>query len=131
VVLVQTLAPDARAIQCAARYDADGFLAGELERRRALGYPPFGSLIRIVCGAPEETDAASLARDLHGRLTLPDATVLGPAPLFRLRGRARSQLVVKASDRAAAIAAVDQAVGALAGAAVRRRVSISVDVDPQ
>jgi primosomal protein N' (replication factor Y) (superfamily II helicase) len=131
VVLVQTLAPQARAIQCAARHDSDGFLAVELERRRALRYPPFGSLIRIVFAAPEETDAALLARELHGRLTLPDATVLGPAPLFRLRGRARSQLVVKASDRAAAIAALDRAVGALAGAAVRRRVSISVDVDPQ
>jgi primosomal protein N' (replication factor Y) len=130
-VLVQTLAPDARAIRFAARHDADGFLSGELERRRALRYPPFGSLIRIVCGAAEEADAAAMAGDLHGRLGIPDATVLGPAPLFRLRGRARSQLVVKASDRTAAIAAVDEAVTSLAGAAARRQVSISVDVDPQ
>src|SRR6201999_1012927 len=48
-VLVQTLAPTARVIKLAARHDSDGFLAGELERRRALGYPPFASLIRIVC----------------------------------------------------------------------------------
>ena len=27
----------------------DGFLAGELERRRALRYPPFADLIRVVC----------------------------------------------------------------------------------
>jgi len=57
--------------------------------------------------------------------------VLGPAPLFRLRGRARAQLVVKASDRATAIAAVGEAVDRAAAAAARRRVSISVDVDPQ
>jgi primosomal protein N' (replication factor Y) len=131
VVLVQTLAPDARAIQYAARHDADGFLAGELERRRALRYPPFGSLIRIVCAAAEEAEAAAVAGELHARLTIPEASVLGPAPLFRLRGRARSQLVVKASHRGPAIAAVDQAVAVLAGTAVRRRVSISVDVDPQ
>ena len=44
-VLVQTIAPEARAIVHAARHDSDGFLAGELERRRALGYPPFSHLL--------------------------------------------------------------------------------------
>src|SRR4029077_8926003 len=119
---VQTLAPDARAIRYAALHDADGFLAGELERRRVVRYPPFGSLIRIVCSATEGSEALALADELHQQLTLPDATVLGPAPLFRLRGRARAQLLVKASDRAAAIAGVGEAVEALAPAAARRRV---------
>ena len=45
-VLVQTLAPDAPSIAAAARHDAPGFLTSELERRRALGYPPFAQLIR-------------------------------------------------------------------------------------
>ena len=36
-VLVQTLAPDAPAIEAAARHDTPGFLVGELERRRAFG----------------------------------------------------------------------------------------------
>jgi primosomal protein N' (replication factor Y) len=48
-VLVQTLAPNARSILAAARHDSEGFLAGELRRREALGYPPYGELIRIVC----------------------------------------------------------------------------------
>jgi primosomal protein N' (replication factor Y) len=130
-VLVQTLAPEARAIEHAARHDSDGFLAGELERRRVLGYPPFRSLIRIVCAAPEALDALAVCRELHGALAIPGATVLGPAPLFRLRGKARSQLVIKASDRAAAIRAVGVAVDAAARGAVRRRVNLSVDVDPQ
>ena len=47
VVLVQTLAPEARSIQFAARHDSDGFLERELGMRRALGYPPFGTLIRV------------------------------------------------------------------------------------
>src|SRR5581483_4209066 len=47
-VLVQTFQPDARAITYAARHDVRGFLDGELERRRALGYPPFHHLVRIV-----------------------------------------------------------------------------------
>src|SRR6187431_3484844 len=47
-VLVQTFQPDSRAIELAARHDVPRFLAGELERRRELGYPPFRHLVRIV-----------------------------------------------------------------------------------
>ena len=52
-VLVQTLAPDADAIRHAARHDAPGFLAGELSRREALGYPPFSNLIRVQTAADD------------------------------------------------------------------------------
>jgi primosomal protein N' (replication factor Y) len=130
-VMVQTLAPGARSIVLASRHDSDGFLTEELERRQSLGYPPFGSLIRVVCAAPESGDALSLAGELGQRVGLAMGSVLGPAPLFRLRGRARAQLVVKCGDRLAAIGAVGAAVGALASTATRRGVSISVDVDPQ
>ena len=130
-VLVQTLAPDARPIRYAARHDSDGFSSGELERRRVLGYPPFGSLIRIVCAAEDDVEAQAVADELRRRLVIPDAAVLGPAPLFRLRGRARRQLVIKAAERRPAIGAVGHAVDAVAREAGRRGVSVSVDVDPQ
>ena len=95
------------------------------------GYPPFASLIRVVCSAEDEALAREAARRSTAswhRWTRPCS---GPAPLFRLRGRARSQLVIKATERAAAIDAVGEAVdrrGAGGGAA---RSSVSVDVDPQ
>jgi primosomal protein N' (replication factor Y) len=130
-VLVQTIAPSARAIVHAARHDADAFLAEELTRRRALCYPPFGSLIRIVCGAESAADAHAIAAELRGAIAPAGATVLGPAPLFKLRGKARSQVVVKAGERAAAIRAAGAAVDRISKAARRRGVSISVDVDPQ
>ena len=137
-VLVQTLAPEARAIRFAARHDAEGFLAGELARRRALGYPPFSSLIRVVCSSPDAASAHAAASELRAAIAPPSAQILGPAPLFRLRGRARSQLVVKAQDRAAAIAAVGEAVDSLTRARAaehrgraRNGVNVSVDVDPQ
>jgi primosomal protein N' (replication factor Y) len=127
-VLVQTLAPDARSIRFAAEHDSEGFLEGELERRRALRYPPYGELIRIVCSSPSAELALSAARELRARLQLPaDAAVLGPAPLFRLRGRERAQLVIKAAERLAAVAAVGEAVAR----PLHRDVSVSVDVDPQ
>jgi primosomal protein N' (replication factor Y) (superfamily II helicase) len=130
-VLVQTLSPDAPSIAAAARHDSEGFLAGELERRRALSYPPFASLIRIVCSADEAGDAAGAAQAVLDRIVAPDAVVLGPAPLFRLRARERSQVVVKALRRRAAVAAVAAAVDAVARTPQGRRASLSVDVDPQ
>jgi primosomal protein N' (replication factor Y) len=131
-VLVQTTAPDAPAIVAASHHDARGFVTGELERRRELDYPPFADLIRIVCSS----DAAGPARAAAGEIAdaaaaAHGATVLGPAPLFRLRGRFRSQVVVKAHDRAAAIAAVRAAVDRAANRREHRDVAFSVDVDPQ
>ncbi len=130
-VLVQTLSPDAPSIVSASRHDADGFLAGELERRRALAYPPFASLIRVTCSAEEAADANAAAEAVRGRVSVPGAVVLGSAPLFRLRGRERSQLIVKATQRRAAVAAVAAAVDAVARTAVGRRAQLSADVDPQ
>jgi primosomal protein N' (replication factor Y) len=130
-VLVQTLSPDAPSIVAAARHDSDGFLAGELERRRALAYPPFASLIRVTCSADEAGDATAAAQAVRDRIEAAEAVVLGPAPLCRLRGRERSQVVVKAGRRRAAVAAVAAAVDAVARTSVGRRASLSVDVDPQ
>ena len=130
-VLVQTLAPDARAIAFAVRHDSDGFIADELGHREALRYPPYASLIRVVCSAEEEPLARETAAAIAGALGSVAATVLGPAPLFRLRGRSRSQLVLKATERRPAIDAVGRAVDAVAPGAARRGASVSVDVDPQ
>jgi primosomal protein N' (replication factor Y) len=125
---VQTLAPQAPAVRFAAAHDADGFVAGELERRRALRYPPFSTLIRIVCSSAEPGAAHAAAEAVRSRL---GDEALGPAPLFRLRGPERSQDVVKAAERAAATAAVDAAVRVVAADRAHRASSFSVDVDPQ
>jgi primosomal protein N' (replication factor Y) len=130
-VLVQTLAPQARSIEHAARHDSDGFLTGELQRRQALRYPPYAQLIRIVCAATDTARAQAAAQELRARLQGLEAELLGPAALFRLRGRERRALVVKASDRRAAVRAVGEAVRLTAAARTHAGVSFSVDVDPQ
>src|SRR5439155_6238215 len=81
------------AITYAARHDVAGFLAGELERRRALGYPPFRHLVRIVVTGPNLADATRALDELKAGLG--EAELLGPAPLLRLRCRHRAQLVGK------------------------------------
>jgi primosomal protein N' (replication factor Y) (superfamily II helicase) len=134
-VLVQTIAPEARAIVHAAQHDSEGYLKGELERRAALRYPPFAHLIRVVCAAPEAARAqaaASAVRAGMGDRMTPDlVSVLGPAALFRLRGKERRVLLVKAADRGVAVRGVGAAVQRAASAREHAGVSFSVDVDPQ
>jgi primosomal protein N' (replication factor Y) len=128
-VLVQTFQPDARAIVHAARHDVAGFLAGELERRRELGYPPFRHLVRIVVGGPDPESPARALSEL--RDGLPGADLLGPAPLLRLRGRYRAQLVAKTDQPRGVAAAAGRLLAAAAPAMRRAGLSVVVDVDPQ
>jgi primosomal protein N' (replication factor Y) len=130
-VLVQTLAPEAPSIRLAARHDTDGFVAGELERRRALRYPPYSTLVRIVCSSEPGGAAADAAAAVRAALDGAPGAVLGPAPLFRLRGRERSQVMVKASERADAVAAIGAAVADVSARRDHRGAAFSVDVDPQ
>jgi primosomal protein N' (replication factor Y) (superfamily II helicase) len=133
-VLVQTLAPEAPAIRCAAAHDAAGFLAGELERRRALRYPPYSHLVRVELTASEPAPAQRAAEELAGELeaAVPAGTdLLGPAPRFRVRGRHRRQVLLKAADRDGTVAAVRAAVEGLAASRRLRGVALAVDVDPQ
>ena len=130
-VLVQTMAPEARPIVLAAQHDSDTFLRGELRRRKALGYPPFTTLIRVVCASPDAAAANAAATDIATNLASAGVSVLGPAPLFMLRSKARVQLIVKAAVREPAIAAVGDAVDAVSRERTHRGVAFSVDVDPQ
>ena len=90
-VLVQTFQPDARAIELAARHDVAGFLAGELERRRELGYPPFRHLVRIVVAGAEagraEQVLAELKAGLPGRRPRAGAAAASARPLPRAARR--------------------------------------------
>src|SRR4029078_11061200 len=79
----------------AANHDVPRFLADELARRRELGYPPFRHLVRVVATGPDDrAPAAPLEAWKEG---LGDE-LLGPAPLLRLRGRHRAQLVAKTDE---------------------------------
>jgi primosomal protein N' (replication factor Y) len=132
-VMVQTLAPAAASIERAAAHDSAGFLAGELERRRILRYPPYSHLLRVNLSSEgeEKVDAAAttIATELRSRLPA-ESELLGPAPMFRVRGRHRRRILVKAQDRAGTIAAARATVERRAGGRTLRDVSIGVDVDP-
>jgi primosomal protein N' (replication factor Y) len=128
-VLVQTFQPDARPIVYAARHDVPRFLAEELERRRALEYPPFSHLVRIVVTGPSLEPVVRALDELKAGIG--GAELLGPAPLLRLRGRYRAQLVAKTT---APRRLASQAARLLSSAAPNMRragLTAVVDVDPQ
>ena len=133
-VLVQALATGAPSIRHATTHDASGFLAEEIERRRALRYPPFSHLIAIgLAGRDEnrvEISAGKVGELVAERLGADD-DLLGPAPLFRLRGKHRRRLLIKSGSRHHAVDAVRDAVRAAVADRALREVAISVDVDPQ
>ena len=60
-----------------------------------------------------------------------DTELLGPAPLLRLRGRHRAQLLAKAKDPRPLTARAGRLLAAAARAMRRDDLAVSVDVDPQ
>ena len=127
-VLVQTFQPDARPVALAANHDVPRFLADELTRRRELGYPPYRHLVRVVATGADERAPSALLEELKAGL---GEKLLGPAPLLRLRGRYRAQLVAKTSEPRRVAARAAQLLAAAAPAMRKAGVTAVVDVDPQ
>ena len=132
-VLVQTYQPDSVPIALAARHDVPEFLAGELERRRALGYPPFQHLVRVVVSGPGPEGPPSVLAQLRAELERAgiEGELLGPAALLRLRGRHRAQLLAKTPRPRPLAALTGRLLSAAAPAMRKDGLTASVDVDPQ
>jgi primosomal protein N' (replication factor Y) len=136
-VIVQTFDPGHYAIQPVLNHDYERFYAEELGHRKTLGYPPFGRLIRALITGPDEPETRSASLGL-ARLVEAIAVdgseqeleVLGPAPapLARLRGRYRYQLLVKGPAGPLLRGAAETLVKATAGLA--SPLQASVDVNP-
>jgi primosomal protein N' (replication factor Y) len=131
-VLVQTFQPDATPFAFAVRHDVTGFLSHELERRQELGYPPFRHLVSIIVSGPEPAAPARALVEIREALaSIRGVQLIGPAPLLRLRGRHRAQVIAKTSSPRAV---ASRAAGLLAAAAPAMRrdgLAAVVDVDPQ
>jgi primosomal protein N' (replication factor Y) len=131
-VIVQTYMPGSWAIRCAAEGKLEDFYRSELEARKALAFPPFSRLFRLVFRGEDDEGPASSARDcarLLRQKTTPHAEILGPCecPLAVLAGKKRRQLLIKTT----AFGRVHAALSAfLKTYRPPPRVSIEVDVDP-
>jgi primosomal protein N' (replication factor Y) len=132
-VIVQTWDPDHRVVELAARHAVTEFLDGELERRRELGYPPFRRLVRVLATGPSDDVAAGVCTAIAAAAqpALAGDVVLGPAPLFRLRDRCRSHVVIKTGHAVRAAGVLRGLLRDLAADLRRAGATAVVDVDPQ
>ncbi|HUU57789.1 MAG TPA: primosomal protein N', partial [bacterium] len=133
-VIIQTFEPNHYAVAAAAVGDYGRFAERELAFRRRLNLPPYSRLVNVVVtehkGRGGEKAASAVASALT-RIFENGAEVLGPvpAPLARVRGRRRWQILVKTPDDDADAAA--RAGKGLAAVVSRKGpVRVRVDVDP-
>ncbi len=131
--IIQTLYPGHYSIQLACRQDYPAFYQRELHFRRAMRYPPVLSLVNTVVRSRTFSGAMDDAADIVQKLRDADGShdqfrVLGPAPapLGRLRGEYRAQLLVKGTNRKLIRDALRRALATRPD--LQRR--IVVDVDP-
>jgi len=140
-VLIQTFQPDHEAIVAATRHDYLGFYQQEIAFRKEMDYPPFCRLTLLLMSHPEEgriiDRAALLAKEMEKHLPPSkkgerEVTLLGPAPapLTRLRGEYRYQILLKGKDQRR-IAAVLKEGLAYWKRMERKGVRLEVNVDPQ
>ncbi len=133
-VIVQAYYADHHAIRFACEHDFTGFAARELDYRRALNYPPYSVLATVLVKDRRfdraRTQAALVGQVLRG-LAGSRLQILGPAPapLERLRGEYRVQILVKAASRRDMQTALAETLGELEGKKVRVE-NLVIDVDP-
>jgi primosomal protein N' (replication factor Y) (superfamily II helicase) len=102
-VMVQTYTPHHAAIQAARRMDFAGFCDQELAFRRELSYPPLTHLICITLRGKNnalvektaETLFQALEKSVAGDVLLSPAV---PAPIERIRGEYRWQILLRAAN---------------------------------
>jgi primosomal protein N' (replication factor Y) len=135
-VLVQTYNPESEPVARVMGHDYEGFAEQELGWRRGFLYPPFARLVAIRVEGEHPEQTASVARALGQRMAraLPRASagvrLLGPAPapIARIRGKTRWQLLLKAPTHAAMNSPLDAAEALLPE--LPKAVRVVIDVDP-
>jgi primosomal protein N' (replication factor Y) len=134
-VLIQTYHPEHYALRHACAQDYEAFYEEEIRYRKSLSYPPFVSLAALLVRGDDLTRTHALAAELKRALdeanTDRACRVLGPAPapLARLRGEHRIQILIKSRSRPRLRAALDLA---LADVSERGHDlhNVNVEIDP-
>jgi len=133
-VVIQTMNESSRFFEFLKRQDYYGFYRWELEMRRALEYPPFARMARVLARGKDEARVAKAIGAFGDSLKSAIGAgaggirVLGPsaAPLSKIGGNYRHHLIMKSRDSEGMRRAIDSA---------RREVSFKdvyfeIDIDP-
>ena len=132
-VLIQTAFPTHYAIQHALRHDYEAFYESEIEFRKTFHYPPATAMIAILFRGEDLTTVDRAAADC-GRMIeeavqpLAGTRIQGPAaaPMARIKGVWRFQILLRSSQRVA----LRRAVEAVVLPRKWKGVEVVIDVDP-
>jgi primosomal protein N' (replication factor Y) len=131
-VIVQTFTPAHPSLQFAKSHDFDGFADHELEMRGNFGHPPYSHIVLITARADTAQKAEFAARTLAQKLssTVPPSVMVSPsapAPLARVRGMYRYQVVARGKQVRVLTKAIREAIKTIK---LPKDVHVAVDVDP-
>lgn len=135
-VLIQTYHPEHYALRHACAQDYAAFYEEEIRYRQTLSYPPFVALASLLVHDEDFARAQDTAAALKNALDEANAAeracrILGPAPapIARLRGEHRIQLLIKSRSRPRLRALLNLALGnaAVDKAYDPRRVNVEID----
>lgn len=136
LVIVQTFNPDHYAVRRAQHHDYQGFYEDEIKLRRSLIYPPYARLVNLHISSVRKDQGRSGVA-MIGKLTRSLAIthkmdkqveILGPAeaPVAKIRGSYRWQLLLKGNDMKAQVFMIN----AIRAEAAKQGLEVKVDVDP-
>jgi primosomal protein N' (replication factor Y) len=131
-VLIQTYHPYHYALRHACAQDYEGFFDEEVRYRQNHSYPPFVALASLLVHGPDLGRVRSDSLELRKQLDLANqdrkCRILGPAPapLSRLKGEHRFQLLIKSRSRKNLREVAD---AAMKSSDINPR-SINLEIDP-
>lgn len=127
-VIIQAENVDHYLLESIKNQDWASFYRQELEFRKQLKYPPFGSLAQVEIRGADQDKVEKAALALAGEFKKSTIKVYGPAPSFRakLRGQYRQHIMLKSGSHNALIKVLQKVKPNKRTAAI----TISTDVDP-
>jgi primosomal protein N' (replication factor Y) len=138
-VIIQSFHTDHYAVRFACRQDYEGFFKHETEFRKYLSYPPYSRLVQVLVADADQAKGRARSESIAQALKLATGKfvaqqklrVLGPAvaPLEKLRGEYRFQLLLKSFEDAPTIEVLRDAFAYLEARKVSLK-KVHVDVDP-
>ena len=135
-VLIQTYHPQHYALRHACAQDFHAFYEEEIRYRKSLSYPPFVALAALLVRGPDLTRVHATAVEIKNGLEAANTDravrLLGPAPapLSRLRGQHRVQILLKSRNRARMREIIEMALAEAARVPGCDVQSVNVEIDP-
>lgn len=134
-VLIQTYHPNHYALKHACAQDYTGFYNEEIRYRKSLSYPPFVVLASLLAHGDDLTKVQAAAAEIKKALEEANRErrchLLGPAPapLARLRGEHRIQLLIKSRSRPHLREVIDLALAQTAARGFDLH-CVNIEIDP-